>query len=407
MKSLPDVLREKSPDHHTRYLYIKQLARSNFQEYATLVGSLTNHGPRHYQNLENNLDRLLPDNLKDQLADEEIFLLLCAVHFHDVGLLSEKYTDEPWTDVRKDHVNRTYDYIHDYYQQWELNTFEALALKNICLGHSGNTLDELLKEIVIHNAKIRIQFLAALLRIADELDLDYTRVSSTIMDLKKFPEESLKHWEKHRGISGVWIDSESWTIEVSAMPETEESKAIIEELVGRKVQGELNYVSPIFKKYHLYYRQVIVNYMDFGNKRSASNPPAQSKQDAQSSNGSSQTQIATPTQKVNEAQQEPPVEQELPQDVSPSMLSLLDQQDDETTANNLTRFLIQCSLSVFEAVIAYYRPPSGVGETGTRANRTRELVTTAVGRGDLFKLINACYDALGITPLEKKKFRTD
>lgn len=280
MKSLPDLLREKSPEHYTRYAYIKQLARSQFQEYATLVGYLTNHGPRHYQNLENNLDRLLPDDLKNQMAVEEIFLLLCAVHFHDVGLLSEMYPGESWPEVRKDHVNRSYDYIHDYHEKWGLNRVEAYPLKNICLGHSGDTLFTLPEETALHNARIRIRFLAALLRIADELDLDYTRVSPTIIDLKRIPEDSLRHWEKHRDIGGVLIESKSWTIEIHALPANEESKAIIKELVEQKVQRELDHVSPIFKEYQLYYRQVIVKYGDFGNKRSSTNQPAQKKKRA-------------------------------------------------------------------------------------------------------------------------------
>jgi len=299
MKSLPELLREKSPQHHTRYAYIKEIAGSGFQKHATLVGYLTDHGPQHYENLEIYLSHLLPDEVKQQLAVEEIFLLLCAVHFHDIGLLSEEYPDEPWTDVRKDHVNRTYDYLHDYYQDWGLNQFEAASLKNICLGHSGDTFDELPEEAVIHHARIRVRFLTALLRIADELDLDYTRVSPIIPHLKKISENSLEHWKKHAQIGGVLINPKSWTIEVHAMPKNEVGKAIIESLVEQKLQRELQYVRPVFEKYGLYYRQVIVKHEVFGKKRSSSDQSKQSKRDSRSSDEASQENQETPTPAAN------------------------------------------------------------------------------------------------------------
>jgi hypothetical protein len=268
MESLSELLRDKSLEFYTRYAYIRELAGSGFQRYATMIGYLTDHGEQHYRNLETNLSLLLPDEMKQHLAVEELFVLLCAVHFHDVGLLSEHYTDEPWTSVREDHVNRTYDYLHEFYEDWGLNRFEAYAIKNICLGHSGDTLYDLPEDSVIHRTLVRIQFLAALLRVADELDLDYTRVSPFILRLKQIPEESLKHWKKHEEIGGVLIDSKSWTIEVRAMPMSEEGRTIIESLVEQKLQSELEYVRPILEKHGLYYRQVTVKYESFGEKRS-------------------------------------------------------------------------------------------------------------------------------------------
>ena len=85
------------------------------------------------------------------------------------------------------------------------------------------------------------------------------------------------------------------------------------------------------------------------------------------------------------------------------------QQDDvdEAATRNLISDLIRSSPSVFDAVIAYYDPPSGVAETGTKANKARELVNTAKNRGDLPKLIDAYHMAMGEQPSEKKKFSTN
>lgn len=272
MKDLADVLLERSSQYHARYNYIRQLALSGFQKYASMVGYLTDHGEHHSENLVANTNFLLPDVLKQEMGIEEIFILLCSIQFHDIGLLSEKVEGEDWKSIRKDHVNRTYDYIHEYYQSWGLNRFEAYCIKNVCLGHSGDTLFDLPEEMVLHNTKIRIQFLASLLRMADELDLDYTRISPFVSQLKKIPEESKKHWLKHEEISGVLINSISWEIEVYAMPSSDEGKDVIKNLVEEKLQKELNYVHPIFTKNSLYYHAVKVIYKSFGEPRNDASP---------------------------------------------------------------------------------------------------------------------------------------
>lgn len=259
--SLPQMLQAKSLPLYNRYVYCKQIATSGFQQ-STIIGHLTDHGPQHYANVESNLTLLLSDEIKDQLAPEEVFLLLCAVHFHDIGLLSKKEAGEDWQSTRREHVIRSFDYLDEYYADWGFNRFEAYVLKYICLGHGDDRLYQVPETQVIGRTQVRVRFLAALLRLADELDLDYTRVSRYIRQLRAIPADSLNHWLKHDAISGVWIDARSWTIAVYAMPEKPEHKAIIDELVGKKVQQELDYVRPILESHGLYYRRIDLVYTD-------------------------------------------------------------------------------------------------------------------------------------------------
>ncbi len=234
-QSLPQVLQTKSPSLYNRYLYCKQIATSGFQQHATMIGYLTDHGPQHYANIETNLAQLL----------------------------SEKEVGEDWQSIRREHVIRSFDYLDQYYADWGFNRFEAYALKYICLGHGGERLYQIPETQVIGRTQVRVRLLAALLRLADELDLDYTRVSRYIRQLKIIPADSLTHWLKHEAISGVRIDARSWTIEVHAMPETPEQKAIIDEMVGRKVQQELDYFRPIIEAHGLYYRWIDLVYTDY------------------------------------------------------------------------------------------------------------------------------------------------
>ena len=265
--SLTELLRSLSTRLFIRYEAIAQVIAEGLQRYAGLIGYLTDHGEKHVQNLIESLELLIPDDTKGRLNAQETFLLLCAAHFHDVGLLYEKHPDEDWLAVRKDHPERTYDYIHEYYQDWGLSKAEAYALQNICLGHSGDTLYELPEDVMISHSRVRIRFLSALLRLADELDVDYTRVSRYIMQLKQIPPESLQHWIKHEDISGVNINSRSWTIEIHAMPRNDEVKALLQEMVADKIQRELDYMRPILERHGIFYRHIEMKYVDFGDLR--------------------------------------------------------------------------------------------------------------------------------------------
>ena len=179
--SLAKYLRSMSKKLFVRYEAIAQEVAEGLQRYTGLIGYLPDHGEKHIENLIETLDVLVPNNVKEELNTQEIFLLLCSVHFHDVGLLYEKQEGEDWLAVRKDHPDRAYDYIHEYYQDWGLSKAQAYALQNICLGHSGETLYELPEDTMVGRSEVRIRFLSALLRLADELDVDYTRVSRYIM----------------------------------------------------------------------------------------------------------------------------------------------------------------------------------------------------------------------------------
>lgn len=118
-----------------------------------------------------------------------------------------------------------------------------------------------------------------------------------------------------------------------------------------------------------------------------------------------QERIAIPHQSAQDAQQQQPVEKNMPQSMQ-STDSLSAQQDDldEDEISHLTQDLIDSPQSVFDNIVATYRPPSGVARTGSIPFRVEELVKTAKLRGDLPKLRNAYYSAIG-KQLPEKKFR--
>jgi len=80
-----DILKEKSETRHAQFISIVENLRNSYLSFATPV-FYTSHGIDHSQNVENIADALVFDSLKDKMNAEEIFILLCSIYFHDVGM---------------------------------------------------------------------------------------------------------------------------------------------------------------------------------------------------------------------------------------------------------------------------------------------------------------------------------
>jgi hypothetical protein len=245
---LADVLEKKSPELSKKYDFIIQELATGVQRHIAGIRELPDHGERHHKSVEEDINRLLPGTLKQQMPAEEIFILLCSVHFHGIGRLFDP--------GESGYAEKTYDYIHEHHDEWQLNPHEARLIKQICLGLGKTNFETLPREEVLHRARIRVRFLAGLLRLAKALDTDYTRISKYILQLRKFSPASRAQWLKVHDISGVFIDPDQWSITVDIMPETIESRRILEEFVEGRVQSELDLVHDIFRENDLYYRKV-------------------------------------------------------------------------------------------------------------------------------------------------------
>jgi hypothetical protein len=249
-----NALKEKDLDLYVQYRDIKRRAVPGFQKYASWLGELPDCGEQHCQNVLENVDRLVPDNIKRQMPPREIFVLLCAIQFHEIGLLAEKEEQESLSSILRDYPERTYDYIHQYYKDWGLTPAQARLIKNVCIGLSNSRFKLLPEYEVLHRAKIRVRFLAAVLRLGNILDVDYTRVSSFVSKLRRLSPESKRQWLKYSDIGGIEIDSDRWKIALHVAPETVESRRLLDEFVHDELQLELEFVHDILDKNGLYYR---------------------------------------------------------------------------------------------------------------------------------------------------------
>jgi hypothetical protein len=141
---------------------------------------LTDHGPEHIATVIRRASDLVcsPDC---QLSPYEAYLLLLAIHFHDVGNLYG----------REEHERR----ITDVMQQIPPiligeDTFEQRLIRDIAMVHGGTVPGTSNKDTIsglkyTRNAganQPRVRLLAAVLRFADELADDHTRTSRFLLN---------------------------------------------------------------------------------------------------------------------------------------------------------------------------------------------------------------------------------
>ena len=199
----------------------------------------------HSITVEKILDRLVPDNLKqnEDIFDQgEIFLILVAIYLHDIGRKKSSMH----------HEIESYDVIRKNYKQFYLsNEFEAEAVAQICAAHASEKVWPISKcdknfgiaALSATGKTFNLQRLGVLLRIADELDNTYVRVNglssekqsvrNLIRDINPLP---------NRGV-----------IEIQAQPKTWEDyeKVIkVSEYAQKRLREISNYLQDIGLDYY-------------------------------------------------------------------------------------------------------------------------------------------------------------
>lgn len=142
-------------------------------------GLLTDHGVAHVQDVIRHARDIITD--VNQLTGYEIYILLLAIHFHDVGNING----------RKDHEKKIADIIDELDDKLPLSIPEKQFIFDIATAHGGyfegndkDTIKHITADDVYANVKIRPKILAAILRFADEISDDFTR-SDVPVDIPK------------------------------------------------------------------------------------------------------------------------------------------------------------------------------------------------------------------------------
>ena len=148
-------------------------------------GLLTDHGPDHIQTVIDRASQLSSTERCD-LTNYEVFLLLAAIHLHDVGNIHG----------RKAHQLTANDVADWLGSSISTDAIVRRTVIQIASAHTAgdspdkDTISKLSPEQYILNHRVRPRLLAAILRFADELADDRSRASAYLHQTSQVPHSS-------------------------------------------------------------------------------------------------------------------------------------------------------------------------------------------------------------------------
>lgn len=269
MTRLRDVLKNKSEGYYGRLNQLEREADAILPDIREVFPGYTNHDNLHKKGVEEILDNMIPDSIKNDLKPAEIFYLLVATWFHDVGMIltdekEKKEFNESKEEIREkirdQHHIRSYNYILKNSLDLNLDGKEANAIANICKSHRKINITEEVEDPIHGGSRIRLRFLGACLRLADECHVTEDRISRlTLEKINKSSWEFRKHFKKHELVSGILFnENNDKTIKIGAYVETTEDEVILEGIKD-KIQEELDSIKEIFKENGLPLKSVVLD----------------------------------------------------------------------------------------------------------------------------------------------------
>ena len=182
-------------------------------EKGTLIskeGFLTDHGPGHIATVVERASDLLAcsDSNYPQLTPYEVYLLLMAIQFHDVGNLYGREGHERKIDSVMEHMGKL---VGD-------EMVEKVAIRKIAAAHGGwrngnrDTIMQLPSYDFILSRRVGYQALAAILRFADELSDDSGRAARAVVELGRIPDVSRLFHMYSESLHSVRVDPDAHVV---------------------------------------------------------------------------------------------------------------------------------------------------------------------------------------------------
>jgi len=176
---------------------------------------------------------LSPQNAQ-MLGTEEVYYLLAACYLHDIGM-GVQHGEQDRAEaarvgisknevIRRHHHERSDDFVRQHAGELYLDGGQAAILGLLCKAHCSSEVlgkPPYVNRAGLFGKPVRIALLAAILRIADELDLDHTRAPNSVRKLLDntgwFDSISRLHWLKHYYTLSTTIEATHGT-EIAVTP---------------------------------------------------------------------------------------------------------------------------------------------------------------------------------------------
>ena len=180
----------------------KELFEKEYQFVMSYFKGGNEHGVGHVLRVLERLWELLDCDALHKLNIYELYILLSATIYHDIGLLKG----------RTDHEVETRRIIELEGDVYVTRQKDREFIKLIAEAHSSSqTIDDVFvnhpsEPERVANFDLRHKYLSALLRLADELDEDFRRADERVRNRAEIPEESEIFWVINSRITGIKVD---------------------------------------------------------------------------------------------------------------------------------------------------------------------------------------------------------
>jgi len=210
---------------HAKYTVLKsQLLTNEYEHWAASFPSGNNHGPGHINRVLDKLNELLGADALDAdiIAPYELFLCMMAILYHDVGILRARQGHPDWSAAFLDRDENAY----------VINPQDKPIIRAAVVSHSSSKdiNDECsafsqIEQIGSHDVRPRV--VAALVRLADELDEDYRRAPPQAAEKIGLPPDSEFFWMFCQRVLGVRPERQKLEIAINVRFEKSDVARIV------------------------------------------------------------------------------------------------------------------------------------------------------------------------------------
>jgi len=200
-------------DYAARYIAIADKLNKEVHPHVTAGASikdggyLTDHGPDHIKMVIQRASQLVSAE-SCRLTPYEVYLLLVAIHVHDMGNAFGRYQ----------HEQNSIEIFRQLGTVAGEDEPEKRVIASIAVSHGGEEKDKirhLQEKEAILGQHVRTQLLAAILKFADELADDYSRAARFFEAHGLLPHESQVYHRYSAVLHSVTIDPQQYEVKLA------------------------------------------------------------------------------------------------------------------------------------------------------------------------------------------------
>ena len=265
---LENALRQKDPQLHQRMTESTFALKKMLQSFLDRFPDFTDHSMLHSLNVINYCNLILGKEQVDRLAPEECYALIMAGYLHDIGMgINDRdlqsFLESPeagrFTEIiDADDMPRTVRALHHELSGFLIRKYSgifdfpseelAFAVIQLSRGHRKTDLYDPVEfaDIKAGGAVIRTAYLAAVLRISDEMDVANDRNPDLLFDASGLTAiNDIMAFGLHESILSTEITDEAMILHVR--PKSDEFVPALEKMAD-EIQKKLDYCRDVAEK---------------------------------------------------------------------------------------------------------------------------------------------------------------